>query len=121
MSVERRYVDEDQWLQGAGSWQYRPARTDRRLGEDIDCFFQQHSRILEKNAALLDLWPQVVPPLLAEYCRPGKRVGNTLYVEVTPGPYMHQMQMFAGQLLENIKQLSPRCGIQKIRVTPKTI
>ncbi len=120
MSGTKRHIDEEQLLRGAGSWQYRPPRIDRRLGEEIDAYFQQHSRTMEKNAALLDLWPQVVPPLLAEHCRPGKRVGTTLFVEVTPGPYMHQMQMLSGQVLEAIRALSPRCGIQKIRVTPKT-
>lgn len=114
-------MDEDKLLRGASSWQYKPRRTDWRLGDQIASYLEQHSRSFEKNATLLDIWPQVVPAFLLDYCRPGKRVGNTLYVEVTPGPYMHQMQMISGEVLDNIKQLAPRCGVQKIRLLPKTI
>ncbi len=114
-------MDEDKLLQGASSWQYKPRRTDWRLGEEVVSYLKQHSRGFEQNAALLDIWPQVVPAFLRDHCRPGKRVGNTLYVEVTPGPYMHQLQQCSGEVLEKIKHLSPRCGVQKIRLLPKTI
>lgn len=114
-------MDEDNLLRGASSWQYKPRRTEHRLGEEIMSYLQQHSRGFEQNAALLEIWPQVIPAYLRDYCRPGKRAGNTLYVEVTPGPYMHQLQTISGEVLNNIKQLAPRCGVQKIRLLPKTI
>lgn len=112
-------MDEDKRLRGASSWQYKPERTDRRLGEEIVEYLEQHNRSFEKNAALLDLWPQAVPAFLQDCCRPGKRTGNTLFVEVTPGPYMHQVQMYSGEILENLKHLAPRCGIRKLRLVPK--
>jgi hypothetical protein len=112
-------MDEDKRLRGAGNWQFKPKPAEWRLGDQIVSYLEQHSRDFAKNASLLDVWPQVVPEFLQAECRPGKRVGNTLYVEVTPGPFMHQMQTLSGDIVEKIKQLCPRCGIQKIRLVPR--
>jgi len=112
-------MDEEQRLRGAASWQYRPRATDCRLGEEIEAYLQQHSREFAKNASLLDVWTQAVPAFLQHACRPGKRVGNTLYVEVTPGPYMHEMQTLSDEILEHLRQLAPRCGVQKLKLVPR--
>ncbi|MHC4237408.1 MAG: DciA family protein, partial [Planctomycetota bacterium] len=64
-----------------------------------------------------DAWEAVVPPTLKRFCRLDKRAGNTLFVQAQPGPYMHQLQMLSGELLEQIQRAAPRCGIRKIRVT----
>jgi hypothetical protein len=112
-------MDDEKRLRGAGSWQFRPKPADWRLGEEIATYLEQHSRTFAQNASLVDIWEQAVPAVLRGQCRPGKRVGNTLYVEVTPGPFMHQLQMRSGDVLEKLHQLSPRCGIQKIRLVPK--
>jgi hypothetical protein len=47
-------------------------------------------------------------------------VGNTLYIKAQPGSYMHQVQMLAGELLEQIRRQIPRSGVQKIKVIPFT-
>ncbi|MBL7215505.1 MAG: DUF721 domain-containing protein [Phycisphaerae bacterium] len=112
-------MEEEKKLRGASGWQTKVRQTDWRLGEAIAFYLQQHRRTFEKNASILDIWSQAVPTFMQADCRPDKRVGNTLYVQVTPGAYMHQMQMLTGEVLEKIKQLSPRCGIQKIRLVPK--
>ena len=111
-------MNDDKRLRGAASWQFKPKKTGSRLGDEITSYLKQHHRTFEKNASFIDVWPQVVPESLQNYCRLDKRVGNTLYVQVMPGVYMHQMQVMAGEVLEKIKQLSPRCGIQKIRLIP---
>ena len=111
-------MDDDEQLRGAASWQFKPKQTGVRLGDEITSYLKQHRRTFEKNASIVDIWPQVVPESLQDYCRPDKRVGNTLYVQVMPGVYMHQMQTMASEVLEKIKQLSPRCGIQKIQLIP---
>lgn len=111
-------MDENKWLKSASGWQYRPRRTDARLGDELVSYITQRSRTWTKNAALVDIWERVVPPTLQPFCRLDKRVGNTLYLQAEPGPYMHQAQMLSSELLNEIKQQAPRCGIQKIRVTP---
>lgn len=111
-------MDEDKRLKSASGWQYKPRRTDSRLGDELVSYLTQRSRTWTKNAALVDIWEQVVPPTLQPFCRLDKRVGNTLYLQAEPGPYMYQAQMLSSELLNEIKQQAPRCGIQKIRVVP---
>ena len=110
---------EDDLLKGASSWQRRPGQTSRPLGDELFAYFQQRSRTFEKNSALIDAWQQVVDPSLLRVCRLDKCVGNTLYVQVTAGPYMHQAQMLTGEWVQQIRLLCPRCGITKIRLTPQ--
>ena len=112
-------MDEEKQLKGALDWQYKPKRTDARLGDEVVSYLTRRDRALTKNATLVDIWEHVVPPTLQPFCRLDKRVGNTLYLQAEPGPYMHQAQMLSSELLEQIKQHAPRCGVQKIRVVPK--
>lgn len=109
---------EDDKLKGALAWQYKPRRTEAKLGDEIFTYLKRKDRALTKNAALVDLWAQLIPPPLQRYCRLDKRVGNTLYIQAQPGPYMHQLQMLSGELLDRVSQLAPRSGIQKIRIIP---
>lgn len=111
-------TNEEERLHGASNWQIKPKQTDSRLGEEIESYLKRHARTFEKNAPLMDVWEQVVPESMLPYCRPDKRVGNVLYVQAMPGAYMHRMQTIAGEVLEKIQRLSPRSGIQKIRIIP---
>ena len=111
-------MEEDERLRSAASWQFKPRQSGSRLGDDIMSYLKRHHRTLEKNASVVDVWQQAVPELLRDHCKLDKRVGDTLYVQVVPGAYMHQTQMMAGEVLEKIKQMAPRCGIQKIRMIP---
>jgi hypothetical protein len=111
-------MDEERKLRGASSWQYRPKQTGARLGDEVVSYLSKRDRTLTKNTAVVDIWKQVVPPTLQPFCRLDKRVGNTLYLQAEPGPYMHQAQMLSSELLNEIKQQVPRSGIQKIRVMP---
>lgn len=111
-------MKEDDLLKGASSWQRKPRPAGSRLGDELFSYFQQRSRTFEKNSEIVDAWQQIVPPAMQPYCRLDKRVGNTLYVQVVAGPYMHQIQMVCGDWVQQLKQWSPRCGITKIRLTP---
>lgn len=111
-------MDEEKQLRAATSWQWRPKRTETRLGDEISSYFERKCRAFEKNSMIVSAWEQVVPPQLQRFCRLDRRVGNALYIEAQPGPYMHQIQMLSTELLERIQQQAPRCGIQKIRVIP---
>jgi len=111
-------MDEDKRLKGATGWQYRPRQKSAKLGDEVFSYLKQHHREFTKNAALVDAWEAVIPATLRPFCRLDKRVGNTLYLQAAPGPYMHHLQMLSTELLERIKQVAPRCGVQKIRVVP---
>lgn len=109
-------MDEEKRLKAASRWQYKPRHTESCLGDEVCSYLKQRDHALVKNAAIVDAWKAVVPPTLQPYCKLDKRVGNALYLQAAPGPYMHQAHMLSGELLERIKHLAPRCGIQKIRV-----
>jgi len=110
--------EEDLYLRGATGWQYRKKPTERGLGQEIFAYLQQHSKAFEKNAPLVDLWKTIVPAQLAGFCRLDKRVGNVLYIQAMPGPYMHQVKMLSAELLEAIRRTIPRSGICSIKVVP---
>lgn len=111
-------MNEDDLLKGASSWQWKRKQTHSRLGDEMSSYFTQRSRSFEKNSAIVDAWQRVVPPMLQDYCRLDKCEGNTLYVQVQAGPYMHQAQMVCSEWIDQIRQQCPRCGITKIRLMP---
>ena len=111
-------MKEDDLLKGASSWQWKRKKTASPLGDEMSSYFKQRSRTFEKNSAIVDAWQRIVPASLQDYCRLDKRAGNTLYVQVLAGPYMHQAQMVCGEWIEQIQQYCPRCGITKIRLIP---
>lgn len=111
-------MDEEKQLRAATSWQHRPKHTESCLGNEISSYLERRRRTFEKNAAVVAIWEQIVPPTLKPYCKLDKRVGNALYIQAQPGPYLHQVQMLSTELLDRIQQQAPRCGIQKIRVVP---
>ncbi|MCI0498210.1 MAG: DUF721 domain-containing protein [Planctomycetales bacterium] len=111
-------MNEEKYLRGALSWQRKIKPTHARLGEEVVSYLRRQAHTLEKNAAIADIWRQVLPLELQPFCRLDKRSGSTLFVQAQPGPYMYQMQLLSGELLERICRQIPRCGIQKICVIP---
>lgn len=111
-------MDQEKQLKSALSWQYKPRHTESLIGGEVNSYLKRYHRTLVKNASIVDAWKAVVPPALQPFCRIDKRVGNTLYVQASTGSYMHQVQMLSNELLDGMKQLAPRCGIQKIKVIP---
>lgn len=111
-------MKEDDLLKGASSWQWKPKVTSSRLGDEMFAYFEQRSRTFEKNSTIIDAWQEIVPPDMQRVCRLDKCVGNTLYVQVMPGVYMHQVQMLTAEWIDQLRQRCPRCGITKMRLTP---
>ena len=111
-------MDKEKELRAATGWQHRPKQTESCLGDEISSYLDRRCRTFEKNTSVVAIWEQIIPPALKPYCKLDKRVGNALYIEAQPGPYLHQVQMLSTELLDRIQQQAPRCGIQKIRVVP---
>ena len=81
-------TDEDQFLRGAVSWQYRRRETTGRLGFDVEKYVNRRQSELKKNATIMDAWRQLLPAELYEHCSVDRVVSGNLYVEVEPGAYM---------------------------------
>ncbi len=105
-------------MRSATHWQASPTRTATGLGQEIVSYLQLNRRQFEQNAPLVEVWKSIVPPALEPHCRLDKRSGNVLYIQAQAGPYMHQVKVLSGELLERIRQAAPRCGICHIKVIP---
>jgi hypothetical protein len=90
-----------------------------RLGGDIEQFFCVRGRGLEKNCSVVDLWGELMPKEFYNYCRLADISSGVLYVEATPGPYMHELRLLSSELLERVQTQCPRAGIKKIVIRPK--
>ena len=97
-----RYVDEDELLAGAVSWQWRKKETTSSLGESGRNYLGRNLRRLEKNAKIVDAWQSLLPEEMNEHCRIGKIEYGVIELEVAPGPYMHEMRLMMGELLEHL-------------------
>jgi hypothetical protein len=111
-------MDEEKQLKSALDWQYKPRHTESLLGNEISSYLKKRHRTFVKNASIIDTWETFIPFAMRPFCQLEKCVGNTLYLQVQPGPYMHQAQMLSDELLEKINQRAPRCGIRKIKIVP---
>lgn len=116
--MKRTSSNEESYLRSATNWQHKSKSAEAGLGREIFSYLQQHNKAFEQNAVIVEAWKSIVPPGLEPYCRLDKRVGNVLYIQAQPGPYMYQAQVMAGELQESLRRAAPRCGICRIKVIP---
>ena len=60
-------TDEDKKLKSASGWQYRPRQSTSALGDEMLTYMQQRNRQLTKNAIVVDLWNEIIPPALEPF------------------------------------------------------
>ncbi len=116
-----KQVDEERLLHSVTQRIGQQRKSDIRLGEVIETFLRERSRMLEQGAAVSDVWKEVIPPSLQPFCRPDKIAGHTLYIQVQPGAPMYQMQLLTSHLLEQIRQQLPGSRIRTIRLVPLAV
>jgi len=87
-----------------------------RLGLNARAYLDAEGVRLRKNCSVVDVWGEILPTTLYEHCRLAGISGGVLRVEAEPGPYMHQMQMVSGELLEHLQNQCRRAGVKKIVV-----
>ena len=109
---------QDNLLLSATQWQKRSLLHCRRAGDEAICFLRRHERDYNRNASLIDAWESILPPGLKPWCRLDRRTGNVLIIQAAPGPYMHQMNLMQGELLDELHRCCPEAGIQKLRIIP---
>ena len=111
--------DENQFLKGAVGWQRRPRKTTVGLGGEVAAYLKRRGSELEKNASLMDVWVEAMPPMLAARCRPESLQSGTLRVQVDPGPWMHELRMMTNELLDYFQEHCPRNRVRKIVLLPR--
>ena len=111
-------MDQEKLLHSATAWQGRRRQTTSRLGANANAYLQKRHRQLKKSAAVVDVWQEVLPQQFYEHCSLARITGSSIYVEVEPGTYMHEMQLLNTELLEHIRDRCPNAGIKKIILRP---
>lgn len=112
-------TDEDQFLRGAVSWQYRRRETVGRLGLNVEKYVNTRQSEFKKNATIMDAWRQLLPAELYENCSIDRVVSGNLYVEVEPGAYMHELQLMSSELLGQLQRVCRYGGIKRIVLRPR--
>ena len=90
----------------------RPKVKAEQLGSVAQKYLDRRGRGLERGAAVLDVWGEVLPGEFYEHCQVVSFSGGRLVVEVDPGPYMHELRIMSSELLGH---LQGRCGRAKIK------
>ena len=114
-----RYVDEDELLAGAVSWQRRRKETTSSLGDSGRKFLGYNLRRLQGNAKIVDAWQELLPEEMGEHCNITKIKGGVIEVEVDSGSYMHEMRLMSGELVEHLRDICGRGKIKKIKLVAK--
>ena len=112
-------MDQEKLLRSATGWQRRGKKETPRAGTSAKQYLQMKQRQLQKNAEVVDLWQGLLPQLMYEHCSLAKISAGTMYIEVDPGTYMHQMQTMITELLDTIQGRCPYAGIKKIILRPR--
>ena len=112
-------MDQDRLLRSATEWQKKTSAGTPRLGLTVQSYLSKKDYQLRKNAAVVDIWQQMLPEEFYEHCNLVGVSGGAAIFEVDPGPYMHEMQALKQELLEYLQTRCPRAGIKTIKLYAK--
>ena len=106
--------DQDELLRSATAWQWHRKDRTSPLSKCLDGYMRTRQRALEKNSVVVDVWQQILPDEINRHCRLAEISKGVLRVEVDPGPYMHEMRLLSGELVDLLNRSCPRAGIKKV-------
>ncbi len=87
-----------------------------KIGLSAQEYLDKRDARLQKNCSVVDAWSGLLPVELYDHCKLAGIAGGVLRIEAEPGPYMHQVRMISGELLEHLQNRCWRAGIKKIVV-----
>ena len=105
-------------MQSAVSWQTRRPETTVQLGGLMGSYLRGRKRDFQRTVPIFEIWNQILPPLLSEQCKLKEYKSGVLVVEVPPGPVMQQMHLMRQELVKELKNHCPRCGLKQIKFVP---
>jgi len=92
------------------------AKKATRLGLCTRAYLGEQDARLQRNCSVVDVWRRVLPITLHEHCRLAGISGGVLRVVAEPGPYMHELRIASGELLEHLQNRCRGAGVKKIVV-----
>lgn len=111
--------DEEKFLCSTAGRPRSLEKSVSRLGLSTRTYLKGRGSQLEKNAGVVDVWRQILPYELHKHCSLAGIYGGTMRLEVEPGPYMHEMRLVSGGLLEHLQNRCRQAGIKRIVLVPK--
>lgn len=114
-------TEEQRRLRGATAWQRKPAPAPESIGSAIEQFLAKRRPLFKRTEKVAEMWEALLPEAIRKHCRLAGFVSGVLTVEVSAGPFLHQLQMIRGRLLEEIQNQCPQSGVRDIRIMPGCI
>jgi len=93
--------------------------TTPRLGDNVATYMKARRGELETNASVIDVWRRLLPAGLYEHTRIAGIGAGAVYVEVEPGPYMHELQLLRAELCGQLQRLCRSAGVRRIVLRPR--
>ena len=112
-------MNEDRKFYTPGRRQKQPGRRPDKLGEAIVSYLGGKHRKLEANASVVDVWLEILPERFYDHCELTGMERGVLHLKADSGPYMHELQVSSGMLLEQLQQRCPRAGIRRLLLRPR--
>ncbi|MBW8015934.1 MAG: DUF721 domain-containing protein [Planctomycetes bacterium] len=114
-----KYVDEDELLAGAVSWQRRRKETTSSIASSGREYLGANLRRLRQSAKIVDAWQELLPEEMTEHCSISKIEGGVIEVEVESGAYMHEMRLMSNELVEHLCDVCGQGKVKKIKLVAK--
>jgi len=93
-----------------------PQNNTVKLGQAVTNYLQTTVEPKQSvSAPLLEAWALLLPPELAQHCRPDKIKGSVLTVSVDGSAYMHELRLCSAEILNQLSSLCPRARLKKIK------
>jgi predicted nucleic acid-binding Zn ribbon protein len=114
-----KYVDEDELLRGAVSWQWRKKNRTSSIAESGRQFLGYNLRRLKNSAKIVDAWQELLPEEMKEHCSILKIENGVIEVEVDSGSFMHEMRLMSNELVEHLREICGQGKVKRIKLVAK--
>ncbi len=111
--------DNEKLLRSVGIWRKKPASRSESIGSIAKSYLGGKSREFKRNTAVVDVWQDILPEGFYEHCSLASISGGVMCLYVDPGPYMHELKLISGELLDHIQERCPQAGIRKISLVAR--
>jgi len=115
-----KYVDQDELLKGATSWQWRRKETTSSIADSGRKYLGFNLRRLEQSAKIVDAWQELLPEEMAAHCEIKTVKNGIIEVEVDSGAYMHEMRLMSNELVEHLREICGEGKIKKLKLVAKS-
>ncbi|AQT67312.1 Zn-ribbon-containing, putative RNA-binding protein [Anaerohalosphaera lusitana] len=111
--------DEDKLLRSVSRWKKKKKDRTSPLSQVVRSYMDRNQPVFEKNAEVVEAWRDILPEHFYDHCQLAAIDKGVIRIEVDSGPFMHEMRLLSGELLEHLKSRCPRAKLKKIVLCPR--